>query len=516
MKECLCGGRASYICQPCQAIVCNEHKIIHESGKQREHIFRELGRKLPTQLLGNILENLLSKISITNECKNQIIKESKRLLATIQSMTMHALDIIIEKQNHYENLLKMCQNSLFDNEINDIERESRTFLMVDVPHLKFKTIQKYYRYDFLKEFHKVNIEALTGQIITLNYTAFDSIGSIKTKIQVKEGIPRSQQTLIFAGEQLNDEMILANCNIQNEPTLLLTYWLRFYVQTMTGTIFKLDADPFDSIESVKAKIKDNQGIFLDQQILTYAGQRLEDRMTLADYKIQNESIIQLIFLSQIFVKTISGTIIALYVNLFDPIMILKREIQVKEGISSDRQRLLLAGEILEDRMALNDCAIKNESTIHLEYSFQVLVKILSNKTIALEVYSSDFVEKIKEKIQYKEGILIDRQRLILDGRTLEDKMTINDCNIKNESTLHLEYLMQILVTDLSNKTITLDVCSTDCINIIKCKIQDKNNIPPNLQKIIYSGKEMEGTKTLSDYNICTGSNLYLQIAKQPV
>jgi len=170
---------------------------------------------------------------------------------------------------------------------------------------------------------------------------------------------------------------------------------------------------------------------------------LEDGCTLSDYNIQKESTLHLVPRlrdgMQIFVRTLTGRVIALEVEASDTIENVKFKLENIENISPDQQQLIFNRRKLEDSHTLSDYHIQKESTLQLEprRSIKILVKTLVGNTFTLQTYSGATTAHIKAEIEREEGVPVDHQRLVHNDQQLQDHKTLQDYNIQDNTMILL-------------------------------------------------------------------------------
>ena len=136
------------------------------------------------------------------------------------------------------------------------------------------------------------IKTLTGKTIMLVIHPTDKIGDLKERIRDKEGVPLIQQCLVVAGKQLKNDMTVSDCGIQNQSVLHLILRvpsqgpITVSIETENAHSFDLDTSLAETIEGLKGKIQDHQGVQIANQTLRFNEQELSDNdQTLGSYEV---------------------------------------------------------------------------------------------------------------------------------------------------------------------------------------------------------------------------------------
>ena len=157
------------------------------------------------------------------------------------------------------------------------------------------------------------------------------------------------QQLFFGSKVLINEETLADYNIHEESRIdfiLKSEEIKIFLKTFNGKTITFDVTSNDLIETIKAKIKDKEGILFDQQRLIFAETKLEDGRTLSSYNIQDQRVIELVLKSldefQIIVKYLKKNL-TLCVEGKNSIESVKSYVKDKEGITNEKPQMIFEG-----------------------------------------------------------------------------------------------------------------------------------------------------------------------------
>ena len=231
----------------------------------------------------------------------------------------------------------------------------------------------------------------------------------------------------------------------------------------------------------------------------------------------NES--QTCYSMQIFVKLITeNRCVTLDVYPDTTVEEVKQQLYTKEGCSVERQRFIYAGKELLNWQTLEECNVIKGVQIFLVLRNNSLMKIYvktltSNKCITVDVFPSDTIREVKQKLLIKEPYPIDQYVFYYSDKELLDTCTLANYNVSSETILFLiqkPSTIKILVNTFpDNKCITLESNYFDTVEAVKLKLQENAGYPVDRQRLVYSCKELEDYYMLADYGVKDEAQFFL-------
>ncbi|KAJ0612796.1 putative Ubiquitin-like domain-containing protein [Helianthus annuus] len=229
--------------------------------------------------------------------------------------------------------------------------------------------------------------------------------------------------------------------------------MEILVSFNSGKTITLLVNPTDTITKVKSMIERLEGVPVNEQVLIFNKVVLGDSGTLSDFHINRKSTLTLTLTHRsrkskkskgsmkIFFKMLTGETVTRIIKPSDTVKRIKDIIQDKVHIPHHEQELIFNEMVLDNNDTLSSYNINNKSTLtvmRVSGGFMyIFIKKLTGKTITLVVEPFDTIQNMKSKIQNREGIPSCQQRLILNGKNLEDGHTLTDYGVHKGSTIHL-------------------------------------------------------------------------------
>lgn len=140
------------------------------------------------------------------------------------------------------------------------------------------------------------------------------------------------------------------------------------------------------------------------------------------------------------------------------------------------------------------------------------VTLRSGRKLTLEVERKHTIANVKKLIEDKEGVPPEDQKLLFNGDSLEDDLTLSVGNIPEESTLYLVQRLSVFVVLPEGRKIIINMEADETIMSLKVKIYDREGTRPDEQRLLFHGTELtvaDHDKRLIDCDIRSGSTIHL-------
>lgn len=276
--------------------------------------------------------------------------------------------------------------------------------------------------------------------------------------------------------------------------------MQLFVNNPFGTTFTIDSSPQDTVDILKRRIlgTTSSSHFNTADVrLTFAGHDMADRATLASANVSSGCTLNFDF-------------------------------RLRGGMLPQRCPLP-APQASDDGVALRQME-KGAINMTLPGQIMISIRTIHDQKLDIFVPPSSSVLFLKQKISESIQVDAEHQRLLFAGKVLQDDSTLEDYDVANGSVIQLsippglkiamktetqrprrgpESEVQIFVKNLNGKTMALMISPTDTVENLMKKIQERTDIPPSEQRILFGGKQLVPDKILADYNISKESTLHL-------
>ncbi len=275
----------------------------------------------------------------------------------------------------------------------------------------------------------------------------------------------------------------------------------------------------DTIASLKRKIEEQEGIALMNLVIRRDNVGVSDAAFLSRFYRGGVVELQLEVHIDLRVNTYTGQTFVTNIASHELVSALQQRVQTRLRIPIYHQEVVFDEIIMEPSSRLNEHTVINGSNIQIRlrlYEMDVFLKTLVGQTILITVTSHDTVFEVKRKVSLKEGIPIDRQRIVFTGIQLHNHERFLSYRIEHESAVHIVLRTgdsyEVAVTTPTGRLRSVEVTPRQVVGYIKRKMLELEGIAISIQKLYFNDQLLENDNaTMEDCGIISDSHVDLQI-----
>ncbi len=275
----------------------------------------------------------------------------------------------------------------------------------------------------------------------------------------------------------------------------------------------------DTIGLLKQKIEEVEGITAIKQVIRRDNVGCADGIFLSRFYRGGVVDLQLEVRIDIRVNTYTNETFVTNLASHDLVSVLQDRVLARLRIPIYHQEVVFDERVMESNSRLNEHGIRDGSNIQVRlrlYEMTIFLKTLLGQTIVISVTSHDTVYDVKRKVMQKEGIPIERQRIVFTGIQLHNHERFLSYRIEHESAVHIVLRFgdsfEIGVTTPAGRLRSVEVVPKEVIGHIKRKMLEFEGIAVDIQKLYFNNELLDNDDaTMEDCGIVSDSQIELRI-----